>query len=418
MNLHPSEDILGTAGTELRGRRIVLCLTGSVAVVRAVDLARLLMRHGAEVYPVMTASAAQLIGPALLEWATGHRPVLELSGAIEHVALAGNVSRPADLILVAPATANTVGKIAAGIDDTPVTTFVTTGLGQGLPLILVPAMHLAMYDHPLVRENLAKLSRLGVTVLMPRLEEGKAKLATEEEVLRAVITRLNEVKAKTTSGDWAGKTVLITAGRTAEPLDTVRTLSNNSSGRMGIALAQAALQRGAKVLLVAGKLAVEVPENVEVFPAETAKAMYDTCQHLLTTRKVDVMLAAAAVGDWQVETPVSYKVPTDRSWTLTLVPTPKIIDQVKTWSPATYLCAFRAQTGLNAEQLGQDAVQRLHKARADLIAANDTGKPGTGFEALDNAFQVWGTEGLIADLPRQDKRGIADKLLDIIRKRL
>lgn len=418
MNTHPSEDILGTAGQELSGRRIVLCLTGSVAVVRAVELARLLMRHGAEVYPVMTASAARLIGPDLLEWATGHRPVLELSGAIEHVALAGNVERPADLILVAPATANTVGKIAAGIDDTPVTTFVTTGMGQGLPLVLVPAMHLSMYDHPLVRENLAKLGRLGVTILMPRLEEGKAKIATEEEILQAVIERLFAVKPPFAQPDWEGKTVLVTAGRTAEPLDTVRTLSNNSSGRMAVALAQAALERGAKVLLVAGKLAVAIPQGAEVFVADTAQAMYETCQRLLTTRSVTVMLAAAAVGDWQVENPAPYKVPADHKWTLTLVPTLKIIDQVKTWSPATFLCAFRAQTGLTSEQLGQDAVQRLRKARADLIAANDTGKPGTGFEALDNAFQVWGTEGLVADLPREDKRGIADKLLDIILKRL
>ena len=137
--IHPSFDIIGSAGSGLAGKRIVLCITGSVACVRSSEVARLLMRHGATVYPVMTRSACQLIGPDLIEWACGYKPVTELTGAVEHVALAGNVKDKADLILVCPSTANTIGKIAGGIDDTPVTTVVTTALGEKTPVVIVPA---------------------------------------------------------------------------------------------------------------------------------------------------------------------------------------------------------------------------------------------------------------------------------------
>jgi len=179
MNEHPSADIRGSLGGELAGKTIVLGVTGSVAAVRSSDLARLLIRHGADVRPVMTRAACELIHPNLLEWATGHKPVVELTGAIEHVDLVGNVPVRADLLLIAPATANTVGKMACGIDDSPVTTFFTTAFGEGVPTVLVPAMHQSMYHHPFVVENLAKLERAGVRVLLPRVEEGKAKIASE-----------------------------------------------------------------------------------------------------------------------------------------------------------------------------------------------------------------------------------------------
>jgi phosphopantothenoylcysteine decarboxylase/phosphopantothenate--cysteine ligase len=182
VNEHPSADIRSTLGTELEGKTIVLGVTGSVAAVKAPDLARLLLRHGADVRPVMSRAATELIHPNLMEWATGHRPITELTGAIEHVDLVGNVPVHADLLLIAPATANTIGKMAAGIDDGPVTTFFTTAFGEGVPVVVVPAMHGPMYDHPFVADNLAKLERAGVRVLLPRLEEGKAKIADEQQV--------------------------------------------------------------------------------------------------------------------------------------------------------------------------------------------------------------------------------------------
>jgi phosphopantothenoylcysteine decarboxylase/phosphopantothenate--cysteine ligase len=244
-----------------------------------VELARLLMRHGADVRPVMTKAATELIHPNLLEWATGHRPIIELTGAIEHVDLVGNVAVQADLLLIAPATANTIGKIAAGIDDSPVTTFVTTAFGEGIPVIVVPAMHRSMYDHPFVVENLAKLQKAGFRVLLPRLEEGKAKVASEEQIFRAVqemlITDLDSLR---------GKRVFITVGRTVEYIDPIRVITNNSSGRMGMALAAAAQRAGALVTVVVGKVSVPVPSGVDVVWAETAQAMFDTCRPSFRTQ--------------------------------------------------------------------------------------------------------------------------------------
>jgi len=187
---HPSLDITGSLGTDLTGRTIVLAICGSVAAVRAPELARLLMRHGATVIPVMSREATELITAKIMHWSTGNEPVTELTGATEHVALVGNVSGRADLLLVAPATANTIGKIAAGIDDGPVTTVATTAIGEGVPVVVVPAMHEPMYRHPIVLRNLETLREIGITVVMPRVEEGKAKIATSEEVVLRVVERL------------------------------------------------------------------------------------------------------------------------------------------------------------------------------------------------------------------------------------
>ncbi|MBR4158673.1 MAG: bifunctional phosphopantothenoylcysteine decarboxylase/phosphopantothenate--cysteine ligase CoaBC, partial [Spirochaetia bacterium] len=265
--IHPSFDIIGTAGSELAGKRIVLCITGSVACVRSSEVARLLMRHGAAVYPVMTESACKLIGPDLIEWACGYKPVTTLTGAVEHVALAGNVSDKADLILVCPSTANTIGKIAGGIDDTPVTTVVTTALGERIPVMVVPAMHEPMYRHPFVLENIQKLKKAGITVMMPRVEEGKAKIPENADIYQTVCSVLAD-KAKLN-----GKKILITAGRTVEYIDPVRVITNNSSGKMGFALAQAASDMGAEVTVVYGKGTVEPDSRFNVIRVNTADDM-------------------------------------------------------------------------------------------------------------------------------------------------
>jgi len=385
MNEHPSADIVGTLGTELAGKTVVLGVTGSVAAVRASELARFLMRHGADVWPVMTKAATELIHPNLLQWATGHRPITELTGAIEHVDLVGNVPLHADLLLVAPATANTIGKIAAGIDDSPVTTFVTTAFGEGIPVVVVPAMHKSMYDHPFVLENLAKLEKAGIRVLLPRLEEGKAKIATELQVFEAV----RDALAPGVLAALKGKHVVVTAGRTVEYLDPIRVITNNSTGRMGLALAEAARRAGARVTVVAGKLSVAVPSGIELLRAETAEAMFEACRLLVTNQKPDVFLAAAAVGDWTPVQASKEKLPTSAGrLILELVPTPKILDRIKEWSPSTYVVAFRAQSGLGDAALEADAKARLAQAGADLIASNDTSRPGEGFESQTNSLLV------------------------------
>ena len=407
MNEHPSSDIRATLGTELTGKTVVLGITGSVAAVRAPDVARLLMRHGADVLPVMSPSSAQLIHPNLMEWATGHRPVTELTGALEHVRLVGNVSGRADLLLVAPATANTIGKMAAGIDDGPVTTFFTTAFGEGVPVIVVPAMHGPMYEHPFVSENLAKLERAGVRILLPRLEEGKAKMAGEQDIYEAV----REALYPGALAGLRGRHVVVTAGRTVEYLDPIRVITNNSTGRMGVAVAQAARRAGARVTLVAGKLSVPVPAGLDVVRAETAQAMFEVCQTLVCDERPDIFVAAAAVGDWAPAQTSPVKIPASGRLVVELVPTPKILDRVKTWSPATFVVAFRAQAGLDDVSLEADARERLVKAGADLIAANDTSRPGEGFETETNSLLVLDRSGAAERIPLAGKAEVAYKLL-------
>jgi len=187
---HPSKDIMETRGTILRGKTISLCLTGSVAVISAPIIARELMRLGAEVIAVMTKAATELVNPALMHWATGNPVITHLSGAVEHIYLAGERPRAvgrADLIMVCPATANTISKIANGIDDTPVTTVVTTAFGTSIPIVIVPAMHASMYKHPILNENIKKLKKYGVDIIDPRLSEGKAKIAKIDDIIDRVI---------------------------------------------------------------------------------------------------------------------------------------------------------------------------------------------------------------------------------------
>ena len=407
--IHPSFDIIGTAGSELAGKRIVLCITGSVACVRSSEVARLLMRHGAIVYPVMTTSACQLIGPDLIEWACGYKPVTTLTGAVEHVALAGNVKDKADLILVCPSTANTIGKIAGGIDDTPVTTVVTTALGERIPVVVVPAMHEAMYRHPFVLENIQKLKKAGITVMMPRVEEGKAKIPENADIYQTVYAVLSD-KAK-----LKGKKILITAGRTVEYIDPVRVITNNSSGKMGFALAQAASDMGAEVTVVYGKGTVEPDSRFKVIRVNTADDMKEAVEKELASSKYDMMFASSAVGDWKPEAMSSEKISTrkNKKLVLTLVPTVKIIDGIKKKFPKVFLVAFRALHDLSEKELLSDGKNRMKIADADMIAVNDVSKPGQGFETDTNAMLAVTKEGRVTKLDFASKYEIARKLLTI-----
>lgn len=411
---HPSSDIRGTLSVRLAGKRVVLCVTGSVAAVRSPDIARLLMRHGAEVIPVMSPAACRIIHPDLMHWATGNATVTELTGAIEHVAVAGNVSGRADVILVAPATANTIGKIAAGIDDTPVTTVVTTGIGQAIPLVIVPAMHEPMYRHPLVAQNIAHLEQIGVRFVMPRIEEGKAKIASDAEVLSAVEAALS------LHGRLAGTRFLVSAGRTVEYLDPVRVITNNSSGKMGIAVALAAAAAGAEVTLICGKLSVQPPPSIRLLRVETAEQMSQAVEQELAARQYDVFVAAAAVGDWKPEHSSQKKISTHEHSAIDvrLVPTPKIIDRVRERHPELFLVAFRALAGLTPEQLITDAHRRLIEAGADLIAVNEVTGAGVGFESDTNELYFVDEKKTVEHVELTSKRAAATRLIEAIARRI
>ncbi|MBN1699552.1 MAG: bifunctional phosphopantothenoylcysteine decarboxylase/phosphopantothenate--cysteine ligase CoaBC [Spirochaetales bacterium] len=413
-NCHPSKDITGSIEESGKGKKIVLCITGSVAAVRSPDIARGLMRRGYEVYPVMTAAGCRIIHPDLMHWATGNPAVTELTGALEHVRLAGNVAGKADLILIAPSTANTIGKISSGIDDTPVTTVATTAIGEGIPLVIVPAMHESMYNHPILRENILRLRQMGIDVLDPLVEEGKAKIPDTDAIIQHVITRFSS------AGRLESLRVLITAGATIEYIDPVRIITNRSSGKMGMALAAASHLAGADVTVVYGRGTAPLPYGVRVVRVETAAQMQEEVSRRLESKGVDIVIAAAAVGDWTVKKSSDTKIATSgrKTLSLDLVPTPKIIDGIRKKSPEVFLVCFRAVTGLEDEQIIADAFVRLQKADADLIVANDVARKGSGFEGDTNEVFIVDHKRNVLHVGPSSKTEVAVKIIEAINRGL
>jgi phosphopantothenoylcysteine decarboxylase/phosphopantothenate--cysteine ligase len=409
---HPSKDIMQTRGTELKEKRIVLCITGSVAAVQCPEIARQLMRHGAEVFAVMSPMAQKIIHPYLMEWATGNPVVTELTGKIEHVALAGEHDNKADLILVAPATANTISKIASGIDDTTVTSVASTAFGSKIPMVIVPAMHESMYRHPILDENVKKLRALGVEFVGPRVEEGKAKIAETEEILEVVIGKLSASK------DFAGMKILVTAGPTLEYIDPVRVITNKSSGLMGIEVTREALLRDAEVTLIYGPGTATPPNQARVIIVETTKEMYDAVVSELKSQKYDVVIATAAASDWALRKPFDFKVSTRKTSTLNveLETTPKIIDVVKKISPIAFLVPFKAEYSVSDKELIENAYERLKEAKADLIVANDVARKGVGFGFETNEIFIVDKKRGVVHVPLTTKREAAKNLLDVIAK--
>jgi phosphopantothenoylcysteine decarboxylase/phosphopantothenate--cysteine ligase len=406
--------MIGTEGTELRGKRIVLCVTGSVAAVESPEIARALMRRGADVFAVMSPMAQKIIHPYLMEWATGNTVTTELTGKIEHVALVGEHTLKADLVLVAPATANTISKIACGIDDTTVTSVASTAFGSNCPIIIVPAMHESMYNHPILTENIRELKGLGVEFVDPRIEEGKAKIAETKEIVDAVVSKL-AVKQ-----DFSALKVLITAGSTVEHIDPIRVLTNRSSGKMGIAMAEEALSRGAEVTLVYGLGSAIPPSKAKLIPVETTEQMHEAVVSELKSKKYDVTIAVAAAADWTPEKPYSHKISTHQlnSLNLKLRPTAKIIDSVKKVSPRTFLVAFRAEYRLPKQELIESAYERLQEAKADLIVVNDVGKKEAGFGTDTNEVFIVDKNRKAVHVQLAKKREVAKRILDAVKSKI
>jgi phosphopantothenoylcysteine decarboxylase/phosphopantothenate--cysteine ligase len=410
---HTSKAIIGTRGRELEGRRIVLCITGSVAAVRSPEIARELMRRGAEVYAVMTPMATKILHPYMMEWATGNPVVTELTGKVEHVTYAGEHPNRADLILVAPCTANTIGKAAAAIDDTPVTTVLTTAIGSGIPIIIAPAMHGSMYNHPAVRENIEKLRSMGVEVLMPRVEEGKAKIPETEEIVEAVVRRLRLGR------ELEGRRILVTAGPTREYIDAFRFISNPSSGRMGAAIAEEARRRGAEVTFIYGPGTVQPPSGVHLIRVETTSEMLEAVIRALRDSKHDAAILTAAVSDFGPAKREMIKTPSDReSWTIELKPLPKIVDHVRKVDPGIFLVGFKAEFNVSDEELVERAYERLKASGMDLIVANDVAREGVGFGKETNEVFIIDGERRAVHIPLTGKDEIARVLVTMLAERL
>ena len=323
----------------LAGKQIVVCVTGSIAAVEVVKLIHALRRRGAVVQPVMSQAASGILHPDSLTYASGRETITRLSGRVEHITWCGD-DGSADLLLIAPCTANTISKIAVGIDDTPVTTFATTAIGSRKPVILVPAMHHSMFRHPAVIENLAKLKTWDVEIVDPRLDEGKAKIADSEEIIlhceRAVMG-----KALT------GRKVLITSGPCQEPVDDIRILTTRSSGQMGRALALQAFRLGADVTVV----------HRDTFPcvdnvfAETADDMRRAVHRCFSEKGVDIYISAAAISDFAPER-VKGKIPSGSPVHLVFEPLPKLLVEVmETYHPFTIAFKLGDSSGKMAKMM-------------------------------------------------------------------
>jgi phosphopantothenoylcysteine decarboxylase / phosphopantothenate---cysteine ligase len=403
--VHPSHVIRGRTTQLLRGKHIVVGVSGSIAAVEVPKIIRELLRHGADVHAVMSGEGARIISPEALEFATGHPPVVQLTGNVEHVTFLGPGEGRADLYAIVPATANTISKIAHGIDDTPVTSFASVALGGGVPMLIAPAMHSHMGVNPAVRENLEKLRAWGVGIVSGASVEGEDKVAGPEEVAAAVLHRLAR-------GPWAGRKVVVIGGAAREPIDSVRSVTNESSGATAIALANQAHYRGAEVRLWVGALQVAVPPWIGT---EHWHSVEDLLA-LARRRRGDLagsaaVIVPAALSDYTLDRHPG-KIPSREHATLTLTlrRAPKVLPELRRLAPLpTRLVAFKLEAGLSASDLEREARRLAEETRADWVVANDVATMGS---AETNALIV--PPGGDRRWIRGPKAEFAGKLLDDI----
>lgn len=396
--MHPSEGIRSAKSAALVGKRIVLGITGSIAAVECFELARELIRHGAEVHAVLSPEARKLVTPDALWFATGREVITELDGRTQHVDLLGGYDDHADLLLVAPCTANTLSKMALAIDDTPVTTMATVAIGAKVPVVVAPAMHLAMYEHPGVQRNVAALRDMGVEFVGPVVVGKKARVASVDEIVQAVLRRLGP-------RDLEGKKVLVIGGASEEPIDEVRVITNRTTGETAVRLAEAAYRRGAEVELWTGRMLVPVPPHIRRRSFRTVDDLLDMAAEV----DHDAVVVPAALSDY-APAPAQGKVPSDRpALELRLAPLPKVLPALR--PRAKVVVGFKAEMGVAEDELIRRARARLEAHRLDLIVANDLGDVGEG----TTAAVVISSEG--AERFAGSKADLADRVLDEVRKR-
>ncbi|SMC17582.1 phosphopantothenoylcysteine decarboxylase / phosphopantothenate--cysteine ligase [Desulfacinum hydrothermale DSM 13146] len=389
----------------LRGKSILLGVTGGIAAYKAAELIRLLDKQGAMVQVVMTAAAQQFITPLTLQALSG-RPVLTdlfdlgMESRIGHI----QAAREADLILVAPATANLLAKMAHGLADDYLSTVI---LAATAPVIVCPAMNHVMYANPATQDNLRLLKNRGVHVVEPQAgelacgEEGQGRLADLSLIVETAVRVL-------TPKSLQGKRVLVTAGPTWEPFDPVRFITNPSSGKMGFALAVEASRRGAHVDLVTGPTNLLDPPFLSTHRVKTALEMDRVVRDLAAT--ADVIVMSAAVSDYRPEETAPQKVKkSDRDLTIRLIRTPDILAGVGAVKRADQvLVGFAAET----ENLIENATEKLRKKNLDFIVANDLTRPGSGFRCDTNQVKILDRGGQVDTLPCLTKNEVARRILD------
>jgi phosphopantothenoylcysteine decarboxylase/phosphopantothenate--cysteine ligase len=433
------KDIFCSLGKDLVGRKIVICITASVAAYKAIDLTRLLIRHGADVFPVMSSKSNQLLTSEIMKWASGNDVVTKLSASLEHIFLA-DYNR-SDLILVYPCTANTIGKIANGIDDTAVTSILSVALGSKIPIIIAPAMHKSMYFNPFVTTNIERLKKQGVSFIEPSISENKAKLAEPEEILHEIKCMLssephpvsgiaNDKNGRVLGGDedqsesLSGRNILVTSGSTIEFIDPIRVVSNLSSGKMGNAIAREAYTRGANVSLIHGHSTIELKEapRLSITRVKTGDEMYGAVISELGTKFYDAAFMTAAIADFKPIKVLPKKIETRKGGPLiiSLYPTRKIVDEMRNASKNSkiFLVAFKADYEKSKKEMTHYALKKMTECRCDLVVAIDVGRKGSEMGSDTNEAIIVDKKRNISYLPLQKKDLFASKLLELLTTQL
>lgn len=393
----------------LTNKKIILGVCGGIAVYKAVELLRLLTRGGAEVHVIMTRAAQEFVTPLTFQTLSGNPVHSELFNLIAereigHISLADR----ADLFIIAPATANIIGKIAAGIADDMLT---TTVMATKAPVLIAPAMNVNMYTNPIYQENEEKLRRFGYRFVAPVSGslacgwEGEGKLASPEAIFEGGVAAL-------TPKDLAGRTIMITAGPTREEIDPVRYISNHSSGKMGYALARSAQRRGARVLLISGPTALPVPEGVSFVRVASALEMQKEVMAGLA--ECDVVIKGAAVADYRplVRNGTKIKKNAD-SATIELVKNPDILAGLGKLEKRPFLVGFAAETDMVTE----NALKKLREKNLDMIVANDVSQIDAGFNVDTNRGELFFNDGSSVAYDLMSKNELADRILDHVAAR-
>lgn len=385
----------------LKGKNVVIGVTGGIAVYKTCEVVSSLRKRGADVFVVMTKNATEFVSPLTFETLSNNRVVTDMfdrdrEWEVEHISLA----KKADIFVVAPATANFVGKFASGIADDFLT---TTVMATKAPVLLAPAMNTGMMTSPSYEKNESVLKERGVNFVygdsgfLACGDMGKGRLAEPRLIVDTIEEILFPVR------DLEGKTVMVTAGATREPIDPVRFITNRSSGKMGIAIANSALKRGANVILIKGFTSVNPDEGVEVVNVETTADMYEAVMNNLD--KADIIIKSAAPADYKVKM-AEQKIKSE-TLTLEFVKNPDIAQAVGKIKGSKKLVVFSAET----ENLFENATKKLIKKNADMVVANDVTKQGAGFD-VDTNIASFITKDGVEELPIMTKTELADRILD------
>ncbi len=392
----------------MNGRKVIVGVTGGIAAYKAAELVRLLAKEGAVTKVAMTHHATKFITPLTLETLSGNRVIADMWSPETHPLDHITWGQDSDLIIIAPATANFIGKMAHGIGDDFLSTLVIAATAR---VLVCPSMNSRMYLHPAVQENLRILKARGCAIMEPEAgelacrTEGPGRLPEPEDIVE-------EARMLLSKQDLSGLRILVTAGATLEPLDPVRYMSNRSSGKMGYALARAARRRGAKVTLVSGPTALKPPRDVALSRVKTAEEMRRTV--LADCGQYDVIIKAAAVLDWRPKETSEHKIKKGRGvQTLELVENPDILAELGCMqgNSRCLLVGFAAET----QDFIANAKEKLKKKNLDLIVVNDVSREDAGFEADTNAVKIVYRDGHMEDLPLMPKQEVADQLLDRIK---